>query len=68
MLRHPPRQDVIRIIYVRGARGGRQVALVLSCGHWITRRRAPQHLAEGLACIGCLVEQALKDDAAESMP
>ena len=61
-----PVQDVLRIIYVRGMRGGRQVALVLACGHWVTRRRAPQYLAKGIACIGCLVEKALKEDASEA--
>lgn len=64
----PPVQDVTRIVYIRGARGGRQVALVLACGHWITRRRAPVHLAKGIACTGCLVEQAIRDDAREAKP
>ena len=56
----PPRRDVTRIVYVRGGRGGRQVALVLECGHWVVRRRAPVHLAKGLSCIGCLVEKHVK--------
>ena len=58
----PPIQDVVRIVYIRGARGGRQVALVLACGHWITRRRAPQHLSKGVACTGCLVQRAIDAD------
>jgi hypothetical protein len=56
----PPIRDVTRIIYVRGMRGGHQVALVLDCGHWITRRRAPVHLAKGLGCIGCLVQKHIE--------
>jgi hypothetical protein len=63
----PPLQDVVRIVYVRGARGGRQVALVLACGHWMTRRRPPQHLSKGIACTGCLVQRAI-DAEAETKP
>ena len=59
----PPLQDVTRIVYVRGGRGGRRVALVLACGHWITRRRAPVHLAKGIACTGCLVQRAIDEEA-----
>jgi hypothetical protein len=59
----PPLRDVRRIIYVRGARGGRQVALVLECGHWITRRRAPRYLEKGIACIGCLVQKHIDAEA-----
>jgi hypothetical protein len=59
-MNRPPIRDVTRIVYVRGMRGGHQVALVLSCGHWITRRRAPVHLAKGLGCVGCLVHKQLE--------
>lgn len=64
----PPIQDVIRLVYVRGGRGGHQVALVLSCGHWMLRRRAPVHLAKGIACVGCLVQKTIDDEIAEATP
>lgn len=59
----PPIREVKRIVYIRGGRGGHQVALVLECGHWVTRRRAPVHLAKGLHCVGCIVAKVLQDDA-----
>jgi hypothetical protein len=68
MSERPPIRDVLRIIYIRGAHGARQVALVLECGHWITRRRPPVHLAKGLACVGCVVEKVLREDAEEAKP
>lgn len=66
LVSRPPIRDVTRIIYVRGGRGGHQVALVLACGHWVTRRRPPVHLAKGLACIGCVVERVIREDAEEA--
>ena len=59
MSERPPLKDVIRVVNVRGMRGGHQVALVLSCGHWITRRRVPALLGRSFGCIGCLVEKAM---------
>lgn len=64
----PPLRDVTRIVYVRGMRGGHQVALVLECGHWVTRRRPPVYLAKGVHCIGCIVEKVVREDAEQAKP
>lgn len=54
-MKQPPQREVMRVIDVRGPRGGRLLACVLSCGHWITRRARPPR-NWGVACIGCVVE------------
>jgi hypothetical protein len=56
-MRQAPRVPVLEIIEVAGERGGVILVHVLKCGHWLTRRKA----ATECACIGCVVEQRLKE-------
>lgn len=53
----PPEREVTRVIDLLGPRGGIVLVLVLTCGHWQTRRKLPSK--KSVPCIGCLVDAAL---------
>jgi hypothetical protein len=47
----PVPRDVERIVEVVGARGGKTLVPLMSCGHWMTSR-TPKRRA---MCIGCAI-------------
>lgn len=53
---------VVRIVYAQGPRRGRQMACILECGHWMTRRQRPGRF--GVGCVCCLVQEELEKDKA----
>lgn len=56
-----PKREVVRVIDVEGERGCVIHVLVLTCGHWLTRRAAPRSMA--VSCLGCVVAAAMKGSA-----
>lgn len=50
-----PMRDTMNIVEIPGERGGTHIVHVLSCGHWLARRKHSKRLR----CIGCAIERAL---------
>jgi hypothetical protein len=57
-MRDAPMRDVVRIMHVRGTRGGHQLVCLLECGHWISRRARPGRF--GVQCFGCVIEAEIR--------
>jgi hypothetical protein len=55
-----PLHAVVKVMEVRGPRGGTVHVLVLSCGSFVTRRLKEIHAApESVPCIACFVREQM---------
>jgi hypothetical protein len=57
-----PARDVVKVLTLKGERGGVQLVHVMSCGHWTAIRTLVPR--KTMACIGCFVAQQLGAEVA----
>jgi hypothetical protein len=53
-------RDVVRVLELKGERGGRLLVCVLSCGCFSTRRSTTP--PKRMPCVACFVQEQLGDD------